>query len=276
MKTIKLWAQGQDVLNVQCRLTETGLYSGDLDGCFGPQTQAAVVEFQKLKEMDTTGEVDAATAAALHVMDTLPVACEIENITAELIAPIFPDVPPGNIQTNLPYVLNALQAANLCDKPIILMALATIRAETPSFLPIGEFQSPLNTSPGGHAFDLYDFKASLGNQGPPDGANFRGRGFIQLTGRANYELYGQVIGQALVDKPLLAHEPEIAAKLLASFLKAHETALRTALSAKDLPAARRIVNGGSNGLVQFERALYTGAKLLPEIPGGHQAGQRAA
>ena len=66
---------------------------------------------------------------------------------------------------------------------MILMALATICAETGSFLPISEGQSHFNTSPGGHPFDLYDSRADLGNLGPPDGERFKGRGFIQLTGR---------------------------------------------------------------------------------------------
>ena len=276
MRTIKLFTEGQDVLNVQCRLTQARFYSGDLDGYFGPETKAAVIAFQKQNQLDTTGEVDASTASALQLRDTPPVACAIENVSAELIAPIFPEAPVGNIQTNLPYVLNALQAAALCDKPMIVIALATIRAETPSFLPISEFPSALNTSSGGHPFDLYDFKTALGNQGPPDGANFRGRGFIQLTGRANYEFYGQAIGHTLVEKPLLAHDPGIAATLLASFMNTRESQIRRALLANDLVSARRLVNGGSNGLVQFEHAFYTGLKLLPEIPGEGESGQRAA
>lgn len=266
METIRLWAESQEVLDVQCRLTQAGFYSSDLDGCFGRQTEAAVMAFQKEKQLDANGEVDASTAAALGVSDTPPIACDIENITAELIAPMFPQARLGNIQTSLPFVLNALQQANLCDRSMILMALATIRAETPSFLPISEFQSSLNTSPGGHPFDLYDFKPGLGNLGPPDGANFRGRGFVQLTGRANYEFYGRAISENLVENPLLAHDPDIAAKLLASFLKAHEAAIRSAFAANNLAAARKLVNGGSNGLPQFENALYTGSKLVPETP----------
>jgi putative chitinase len=276
MQTLTLWAEGQDVLNAQCRLAETGFYSGDLDGYFGPQTEAAVIAFQKQEQMTATGEMDPATAAALKVRDTGPIACEIPNITAELVAPMLPDARLRNVETNLPYVLSAVREAKLCDKRMLVMALATIRAETPSFLPISEFQSPFNTSAGGHPFDLYDFRAGLGNQGPPDGANFRGRGFVQLTGRANYRSYGQTIGEALVQNPMLAHEPEIAAKLLAGFLKAHESEIRAALSGNNLAAARRLVNGGANGLVQFEHAFYTGMKLIPEIPGGYQAEKRAA
>jgi len=62
-------------------------------------------------------------------------------------------------------------------------------------LPISEFKSKFNTSPNGHPFDLYDNRRKdLGNQGKPDGKRYRGRGFIQLTGRFNYNKHGKAIG----------------------------------------------------------------------------------
>jgi putative chitinase len=166
------------------------------------------------------------------------------------------------------FLLTALEAAQLADKPMILMALATISAETGSFLPISEGQSHFNTSPEGHPFDLYDARADLGNHGAPDGASFKGRGFIQLTGRANYSVHGAAIGmdQGLIENPELANDPAIAARLLASFLKAHETRIRAALSIGDLHAARRLVNGGSHGLDAFTAAYNTGLALLSGAP----------
>ncbi|MDF0667352.1 MAG: hypothetical protein P0119_14930 [Nitrospira sp.] len=59
---------------------------------------------------------------------------------------------------------------------MVLVALAIIRAETESFEPIAEGRSRYNTSPNGHPFDLYDYRKDLGNQGPPDGEQYRGRG----------------------------------------------------------------------------------------------------
>jgi putative chitinase len=189
----------------------------------------------------------------------------IPDITVEIAARMLPSAPRANVERNLPFVLNALAACELADKPMILMSLATIRAETGSFLPISEGQSHFNTSPGGHPFDLYDSRADLGNQGPPDGELFKGRGFIQLTGRANYALHGNAIGlgNQLITNPDLANDPGIAARLLASFLKTNEQKIRAALAADDLREARRLVNGGSNGLDAFEAAYRTGLPLVP-------------
>jgi putative chitinase len=188
----------------------------------------------------------------------------IPDITVEIATRMIPHAPRANIESNLPFVLHALVAPELADKPMTLMALATICAETGSFLPISEGQSHFNTSPGGHPFDRYDSRADLGNLGPPDGERFRGRGFIQLTGRSNYALHSTAIGlgDRLIENPDLANDPGIAARLLASFLKTHEERIRAALAAGDLREARRLVNGGSHGLDAFTSAYNTGLALL--------------
>jgi putative chitinase len=126
--------------------------------------------------------------------------------------------------------------------------------------------SRFNTSDGGSPFDLYDNRADLGNQGTPDGASFKGRGFVQLTGRANYTNFSRVLGLGtqLVDNPDLANDPVIAARLLGAFLKGKEGRIRAALAANDLATARRLVNGGSHGLADFIAAFQHGQGLIPD------------
>jgi putative chitinase len=194
-------------------------------------------------------------------MNILPL---IPDITVEIARQILPYAPRVNIESNLPLVLDALQMSQLADKPMVLMALATIGAETGRFVPISEGESHYNTSPGGQPFDLYDSRGDLGNVGSPDGVRFKGRGFIQLTGRSNYALHGAAIGleNQLIDDPELANDPGIAARLLASFLKLHEAKIRSALDANDLREARRLVNGGSNGIAAFEEAYRKGLAIV--------------
>ena len=184
------------------------------------------------------------------------------SLTPHLIQPMFPLTPVANIAANLPHIVAALATAGLADSPMLLMALGTIRAETECFLPLSEEQSRYNTSPGGHPFDLYDSRKDLGNHGPPDGASFRGRGFVQLTGRANYSRYGRELAIDLLAHPELACEPATAARILACFLKNNEAAIRLALAANDLAHARRLVNGGNNGLDRFTAAYQTGQRLF--------------
>lgn len=50
-----------------------------------------------------------------------------------------------------------------------------------------------------------------------DGYLYRGRGFNQLTGRANYKKYGNIIGKDLVGNPDLVNEPKVAAEIAIAF-----------------------------------------------------------
>jgi putative chitinase len=264
MENLREGMTGNDVTGLQTRLQMRGFSPGAIDGIFGPGTEAAVVAFQKSEGLVPDGIVGTSTAMALgFVGPDLPPVPAMPNVTVAVVSKMFPQTPLDPIKVNLPYVLAALIAASQTATPIVLAALATIRAETEGFLPISEYLSRYNTSPGGHPFDLYDNRKDLGNQGPPDGASFKGRGFVQLTGRANYTKYGPKVGvNNLVDQPDQANDPDIAAKLLAAFIADKAPAITTALAGNDFATARRLVNGGSNGLELFTNAYQIGAGLL--------------
>jgi peptidoglycan L-alanyl-D-glutamate endopeptidase CwlK len=260
MMLLQLGSSGASVTQLQQRLQQHGFDPGAADGQFGAATEAAVQAFQKSVGLGVDGQAGPNTIAAL----TLPSVTS--NVTLDMVTQMFPATPRVNIQFHLPFVLKALLGAALADKSMVLMALGTIRAETGSFLPIEEFESRFNTPPGGPPFALYDNRADLGNQGPPDGANFKGRGFVQLTGRANYIRFSTVIGlgDQLVQDPDLANDPDTAAKLLAAFLGAKATQIRQALQNNDLATARKLVNGGTHGLADFADAFNRGQALIPD------------
>ncbi len=265
MRVLSDGSIGSDVEALQRRLKELGFSPGAVDGEFGPGTEAAVLAFQKSKGLLADGIVGPRTAAELDLVAEVVVSSVIPEVTVLRVSKMFPFTPVRNIRTNLPPVLGALDEAELVDRNMVLMALATIRAETESFLPISEGQSRFNTSPDGHPFDLYDSRADLGNQGPPDGEHFRGRGFIQLTGRANYAEHGRAIGlgDQLLSEPELANDAKIAARLLASFLRSRERAIKEALLVDDLATARRLVNGGHHGIDRFVAAFRGGLEVIP-------------
>lgn len=176
---------------------------------------------------------------------------------------LFPATKPANVIRYLPYVLAALRAAGLTDRAMVCAALGTIRAESEGFLPISEFPSRFNTPSGGAPFSAYDGRKSLGNGEPGDGARYRGRGFVQLTGRTNYRRYGEAAGIGLENDPDLANAPEVAAVLLALFLAARAEPMRAAVAAGDYRAARKLVNGGSHGLDRFKDVFERAETLWP-------------
>lgn len=262
MATLRKFDTGDAVRELQQRLAARGFPPGAIDGVFGDGTLQAVLGFQRSAGLVPDGIAGPRTLAALALPAEPEPPLPIGSITVDIVTGMFPATPRRNIQVNLPPVLRALVDADLADKPMVLMALATIRAETEGFLPISEFRSMFNTSPGGRPFDLYDHRADLGNQGPPDGSRFKGRGFVQLTGRSNYHRIGNRLGIDLVAEPERANEPDLAARILAAFLADKRTAIKEALAEGDLRHARRLVNGGSHGLDRFTDAYTRGDALI--------------
>ncbi len=262
MPTLLEISKEAEVACLQDALRAHGFDPGPTTGVLNANTVAAVKAFQRSEGLNADGIAGARTKLVLGLIEIAEPPEIIPGVTVRAVLRMFPRTPLPPIQLHLPYVLNALAQSSLTDKPMVLMALATIRAETEGFKPISENQSKYNTSPGGLPFDKYDHHSGLGNLGPPDGERFRGRGFIQLTGRANYRKYGIRLGLNLLDEPELANDPTHAARLLSTFLKDRESKIKIALGADELNKARRLVNGGSHGLVRFTDAYRRGQRLL--------------
>jgi peptidoglycan L-alanyl-D-glutamate endopeptidase CwlK len=260
-------SSGPDVLALQQALARHGFNPGVFDAEYGAGTEAAVMAFQSSEGLLADGVAGPRTLTRLGLAGdpTLPDVSGV--VSCQVVSRMFPVTPLGNIKANLPCVLSALKERSLADRAMVLMALATIRAEAEPFLPLSEGLSRFNTSPSGHAFDLYDRRKDLGNTGPPDGERYRGRGFVQLTGRANYRRYGPMLSRPvnLEANPDLAGDPVVAAELLALFLGDHERDIKQALVRKDLPTARRLVNGGNHGLDRFADAFERGNALIPDL-----------
>jgi putative chitinase len=267
MNPMRLGSRGPEVARLQQALRAHGFNPGTDGGVFDEGTEAAVLAFQRSEGLLADGVAGPRTAAALG-LGAASIPTVIPGVTVQIVTQMFPGTPTRNIERHLPTVMQALVAPQLTEKAMVLMSLATIRAETAGFVPISEGRSKFNTSPAGHPFDLYDNRRDLGNMGAPDGERYCGRGFIQLTGRANYQRHGADVGVPdLVDNPEQANDPEIAARLLASFIKANERRIKEALLVDDLRAARRLVNGGSHGLDEFAEAYRIGRQLIPDTMG---------
>ena len=109
--------------------------------------------------------------------------------------------------------------------------------------------------------------ASLGNTQPGDGYRYRGRGMVQLTGRANYEKYGKELGIDLVNKPeLLSTDPNVMAAVAVSFFK-NSKLLRGITEDGDFGKAARGLNGG-NDLPDMQKRYGLYVDYLKQIQDG--------
>lgn len=69
--------------------------------------------------------------------------------------------------------------------------------------------------------EAYEMRKDLGNTWPGDGMRFKGRGPIQITGRANYATCGAALGLDLISNPELLEIPENGCRASAWFWKVH-------------------------------------------------------
>ena len=143
-----------------------------------------------------------------------------------------PDAREKDRNTYLPFIIDALRDKGFdWNNPEALRyTLSTIKSEDGSFRSDDEgisYGPRGNTSKKGAApFDNYEFRRDLGNTKRGDGERYKGRGFVQLTGRANYAHMADKLGMDLINHPELAGDPQIAARIFAQYIEDHKSNLR--------------------------------------------------
>ena len=91
----------------------------------------------------------------------------------------------------------------------------------------------------------YEGRADLGNTVKGDGSRYRGRGLIQITGRANYTECGEALGLGLTNHPELLEKPQHACMSAAWFWASR--GLNTLADAGQFDKITQRINGGQNG-----------------------------
>lgn len=176
----------------------------------------------------------------------------LKQLNAEdLLAAIAPRVSGAKLDRQLK-ILRALSdnlAEELEDAQIntplrVAHFLAQLAHESDGFCTTEEYASGA----------AYEGRMNLGNTQPGDGRRFKGRGPIQLTGRANYATAGKALGLPLVEQPEMAADPAIGLRIACWYWTTRN--LNKRADADDLVGVTRIINGGRNGL--DDRRKYLG------------------
>jgi putative chitinase len=102
----------------------------------------------------------------------------------------------------------------------------------------------------------YEGRTDLGNTEPGDGIRYKGRGLIQITGRANYEAVGRALGIDCLSSPELLELPDNACRSAGWFWQNRK--LNDLADREDFKLITKRINGGYNGyqdrLKYYERA----------------------
>lgn len=136
----------------------------------------------------------------------------------------------------------------------------------PSRFPTMSEAEPFAHNPRSLANKVYGGR--MGNTDADDGYRFRGRGWIQLTGKLNYTRYGTLVNEPLVTEPELLSDPVIAWQVAHAYFLNRK---RRGLTVYDYADAgndtqvTKMINGGTHGL--DDRKLLT-ARAITALTGG--------
>lgn len=139
--------------------------------------------------------------------------------------------------------------------------LATIAEESGEFVYTREIWGPTDAQKG------YEYRADLGNTKFGDGKMFKGRGLIQITGRANYQAASDALGVGYVNNPEMMSTVPEATRTACWWW--HEHGCNELADIPDFEAVTRRVNGG---LTHFDRrkAYYDRALVALKTEGVEQ------
>ena len=106
----------------------------------------------------------------------------------------------------------------------------------------------------------YEGRKDLGNTVAGDGSKYRGRGLIQITGRANYMACGEALALDLINQPELLEKPQHACMSAAWFWVTR--GLNTLADAGQFDKITQRINGGQNGAADRQALHARALKVL--------------
>lgn len=189
-------------------------------------------------------------------------------ITAELIRAVAPECPERRAVLVAPALWSAARQQGITTAARVAAFVSQLAHESAGFRHWEEVWGPTR------AQRRYEGRRDLGNIQRGDGYRFRGRGPIQITGRANYERYRLRVrnrfGLDILQSPDVAADLEVGAYIAACYWVDH--GLNDYADRGDFRTVTRKINGGFNGwgdrLKRYRRAknfLHRQHQVVPRV-----------
>lgn len=288
----------QDVLQ---SLKDMGLEVGEtLDD---PKTKAAIKQFQGAAGLEETGELDMETLLAIlesrlnndrrarsgsgsgsvhgtrrpegsqgadipaqqprktKEVDTSNWKAGKGDVTPEQLQKIVPGLTAERAAEVAPHLNRAMAEAGIDNPQRKAAFVAQLAHESGGFKYMEEIAS-------GRA---YEGRRDLGNTQPGDGERFKGRGFIQVTGRANYAAASKALGEDFVNHPERAGTLENAARVAAWYWNSR--GLNEKADRGDFDGITKSINGGYNGKADRDHYYSRALDALKDCDGLPSTGQ---
>ncbi len=261
---LKNGSKGDDVKKLQEKLGVEAI------GTFGPKTEAAVKAWQKANGLKDDGIVGDATWAKLFGKSAPAATVVKEDVVIPSGGPLNIEKLKGHIpDAVLVQIPDTAAKFNITNNLRLAHFLSQCGHESGGFKAVSEnlnysadglkkifgkyFPGNLNESyakqPEKIASRVYGNRMGNGDEASKEGYKFRGRGYIQLTGKANYTKFTQFIGEDCVSNPdLVATKYPLASA--AFFFDSNKLWAICDRGADDatITSVTKRVNGGTLGL----------------------------
>ena len=233
MPTLRQGSSGPDVKDLQEKLKDLGFDPNGVDGQFGAGTRDAVIAFQQSKGLQADGIAGPATLAALGSGGAAPPTAISGEVSTGTASTGTATAAAPALAFNLGALAGKVPAAVIAQIPEtaakfgittnlrLAHFLAQCALESTGFTATVEnlnysaqripkvFKKRFKgVDPAPYAHDpeklgnyVYANKNGNGDEASGDGFKFRGRGYIQLTGKNNYTSFSNFIGENCVANP---------------------------------------------------------------------------
>lgn len=255
---LKIGSKGEEVKRLQAKLGLSG------DGSFGPATEAKVKEWQLKSGIAANGVVDDKMWEKLFDAAAAPLAATIS--AGELKLDKLKGKIPDAVLTQIPdtakkfNISNGLRLAHFlaqCGHESGGFKIVTenmnysadrLKVIFPKYFP-GNLSESYAGNPAKIGSLVYANRMGNGNEASGEGFKFRGRGFLQLTGKDNYTGFARFIGEDTVANPDLVATKYPLASAAFFFDSKKIWAICDRGPGEDVvTAVTKAVNGGTIGL----------------------------
>jgi len=178
-------------------------------------------------------------------------------LTGQQLQAIMPSIPTARREAFLPFLQAAMTEFAIETPARVAAFVAQLAHESGQFRCMEELWGP---TPAQRRYEpVTTLAATLGNTETGDGRRYKGRGPIQITGRANYRRFGDLLGIDLVSDPARAAHPELAFRVAGLFWSRKGLSeLADRATDEAFREITRRINGGFNGL-EDRRKFYAAA-----------------
>lgn len=248
---LKVGSKGEDVKKLQTKLNTI------VDGDFGVGTEKLVKEWQTKNGLTSDGIIGDETWKKMFSGEVIKEIFKLENLKGHVPDSVIAQIPDTAKKFNITTPLRLAHFLSQCGhesggfKAVsenVNYSSDGLKKIFPKYFP-GNLSESYARNPEKIASKVYGGRMGNGDESTKEGFKFRGRGYIQLTGKDNYKNFSKFIGEDTVTNPdLVATKYPLASA--AFFFDSNKLWSICDKGADDdtVTAVTKRVNGGTIGL----------------------------